>query len=307
MALNTSRIISTFQEQWAMLEIRDNELVARIDPFGAELRHLVFRSQELIWTPRAELWNATSPILFPITGRVVDDVVRVGKTPYPMPMHGFAMTSQFETISHTDEACVLELRSNAATHVHYPFDFTLRITYRIANGALTLSTEIINDGLEILPASLGIHPGFRWPLINGTSKDDYRLTFEEAGPIAYTRPADGFVVFDSQTLALSEQSFALHEGFFTKSGFSLPELKSTSLRYHLADGRAGLKLDFPGFNRIIVWSKADGEFICIEPLYGHADPVGFAGTIMEKPGMAHIPPGETLKLDFTITPEFSPA
>src|SRR5690606_38309038 len=122
------------------------------------------------------LWDGTSQVLFPVIGRVIDDVIRVGAWTYPMPAHGFAMTSVFSTTDCGEDYCVLELRSSQATRVHYPYDFLLRLEYRLSDAGLSIGAEIHNRGDRIMPASFGLHPGFRWPLLPGVPKERHLLS-----------------------------------------------------------------------------------------------------------------------------------
>ena len=38
---------------------------------------------------------------------------------------------------------------------------------------------VANPGREVLPASVGAHPGFIWPLVEGLDKDAHMLEFAE--------------------------------------------------------------------------------------------------------------------------------
>ncbi|MCC2613811.1 hypothetical protein ABK249_29495 [Neorhizobium sp. Rsf11] len=170
------------------VELYNSSMAARIGLLGAELRALSLNGAELLWTPDPALWDGTCLVLFPVIGRVNDDAVSVGGTAYPMPMHGFALTSRFSVVAQCDNRCTLELRAGPETRRSYPYDFALRMTYRLSGSALQIIAEIRNDGRFALPTSLGLHPGFRWPLVPGVPKGRHLLTFDETAPILYTRP-----------------------------------------------------------------------------------------------------------------------
>lgn len=290
-----------------MIELKHGNLSAHIAPKGAELRAFAANSRDILWTPDDAVWDGTCPVLFPVIGRVNRDTIRVDNTEYPMPMHGFALTSIFRITDQTESECRLELRSSAETHKYYPFDFTLRITYRLSESTLQIKTEVVNEGETSLPASFGLHPGFRWPMTTGVQKYRHYITFEEMGPIGYTRPVDRLIGPGRSNLPLTGSTLQLSEAVFEPGGMALLSLKSRSLRFHTEDPSAAIRLDFPDMDGIILWSRSGADFLCIEPLLGHADPVGFSGDIMEKPGMAHIATRETLTLSVTVTPEFPSA
>jgi len=289
------------------IELKAGDMTARIVPLGAELRSLTVGGADVIWTPDAAFWDGTCSILFPVIGRVNGDLIRVDGAEYPMPMHGFALTSCFSSVEYSGDRCTLELRSSHATRLHYPYDFTIKLTYQLTGSTLEIAAEIRNDGDVPLPASFGLHPGFRWPLIAGIPKQRHFITFDEVAPIFYTRPVDRLIGPTRTELPLGGKSLRLDEALFETGGMALLSLKSRSLYFHTDNDKAAIRLDFPDMSGVILWSRPGGDFLCIEPLFGHADPIGFSGDLMEKPGMAHVEPGRTLTLTVAITPEFSPA
>jgi hypothetical protein len=50
-----------------------------------------------------------------------------------------------------------------------------------------------------------------------------------------------------------------------------------------------------------LWSKAGGDFLCIEPWYGYASPEGFDGPFETKPGLMHIASGASERFTLHIT------
>ena len=50
-----------------------------------------------------------------------------------------------------------------------------------------------NPGREVLPASLGAHPGFVWPLADGLDKAAHVLEFGEPEPAPVRRLIDGLL------------------------------------------------------------------------------------------------------------------
>jgi galactose mutarotase-like enzyme len=289
------------------IEIQAGRTAARVLLRGAELTAFSIAGHPLLWSPDPALWDGTCPILFPVIGRVNNDVIHIGGAEYSMPMHGFALTSVFSIVEQGRDFCTLELRSSAETRCSSPYDFTLRMTYRASETALSTTAEIRNNGTETMPTGFGLHPGFRWPLLPGVPKNRHLLTFDEPGPITYTRPVDRLIGPDRFELPLEDNALRLDEALFEKGGLAFLSLKSRSLRFQTDDGTASIRIEFPDMDRLILWSKPGGDFLCIEPCLGYADPVGFTGDFRNKPGMALVAPGETLRLSVTITPEFSPA
>ena len=76
------------------LELSQGPWTARIELLGAQLRSLAHHGEERLWTgdPR---WNKSAPLLFPVTGRLADDTLRVEGRSFAHPMHGLARESLF--------------------------------------------------------------------------------------------------------------------------------------------------------------------------------------------------------------------
>src|SRR5258707_11320108 len=96
-----------------------------------------------------------------------------------MTQHGFARDHRFEWGARGPNSCKLVLTDSEATRTRYPFAFRLEVTCRVEGAALDVEFEITNSGEEMLPASLGGHPAFNWPLFPGSSKQAYALTFSD--------------------------------------------------------------------------------------------------------------------------------
>ena len=110
-----------------------------------------------------------------------------------MTQHGFARDSRFRWAERGENRCVLVLEDNETTRTLYPFAFRLTATYAIDAAGLDLSLTIANTGQETLPASLGGHPAFNWPLQPGVPKEAYALAFASAEPFPVGRLDGGLL------------------------------------------------------------------------------------------------------------------
>ena len=268
---------------------------------GAELQSLRLGGMELIW-PAEPLWPRHAPLLFPIVGALNGDVLRHHGVAYPMPKHGFARDRDFAWTHRTATTCTLALKDDAATRKSYPFPFQLTVTYTLEPSGLHMDLELINPGEEPLPASLGLHPAFRWPLAPGIPKASHQLTFEaqEPGPLRRL-DARGLLKPDLYPTPIHDQSLPLREGLFADDALLVLEPRSRSLRFE-AEGSPALTLRWEGFSHLGVWTKPDPgpSFICIEPWEGHADPVGWDGEFADKPGSFVLPPGTSRHWSLSI-------
>ncbi|TPM35839.1 aldose 1-epimerase family protein [Mesorhizobium sp. B2-3-5] len=267
---------------------------------GAELVSLRdARGFEFLWQA-GPAWRRHSPVLFPIVGRLKGDQLRHRGRTYPMTQHGFARDKLFEWAETGPRSCTLVLTDDADTRAHYPFAFRLAVTYTLERQQLGVAIGITNTGDEPLPASIGAHPAFNWPLLPELPKDAYRLTFAEAEPAPIRRLKDGLLLPQSWPTPIRGKTLTLSERLFDDDAVILDQPAGTSVRYAAEHGPA-IEVSWQGFEELGIWSKPGGApFLCIEPWHGIASPVGFDGEFSDKPGLMLIEPGVKRSLSYRI-------
>jgi galactose mutarotase-like enzyme len=272
--------------------LRSDGIAATILAHGAELCSLKdSRGLELLWQAGPE-WPRHAPLLFPIVGKLKNDELRHRGKIYPMTQHGVARDHRFEWVEREPDHCTLVLTDNAATRQRYPFAFRLAVSYALQHADLDVMLEIANRGEETLPASIGAHPAFNWPLFAGLEKQAYALTFSNEEPAPVRRLKDGLLRAAPEPTPIHGKTLALSERLFDDDAVILDRLASTSVRY-AADRGPSIEMFWEGFPELGVWSKPGGApFVCIEPWCGTASPSDFDGEFADKPGLMHIAPGE---------------
>jgi galactose mutarotase-like enzyme len=245
---------------------------------------------DYLW-PAGPAWPRHAPVLFPIVGRLKDDtLIHDGQT-YRLTQHGFARDRRFEWVERTSTGCALALHDDAQTQAMYPFPFRFEVRYAITGATLAITYTVTNTGESVLPASMGAHPAFRWPLVPGTPKADYALTFDAPEPGALCALAGGLLTGVERQSPIAGQFLALADALFVDDALILPHPASRSVRYAAATGPA-LTVAWEGFDQLGLWSRVGSDFLCIEPWCGMASPADFAGEFAEKPWLMLIPPGE---------------
>jgi galactose mutarotase-like enzyme len=283
-----------------LVQLESGDLRATVSPLGAELRSLSLRGVEYLW-PAEDPWKRTAPLLFPIVGRLNDDTLFHNDRHYTMAQHGFARDKSFqiEHVSHSTAA--LRLVSDQSTRLQYPFEFVLEVTYALRSEAFVGTYVIENSGTEVLPASFGVHPAFRWPLDPSADKTAYRLVFERQEGPTIRRLKGGLLKPELFPSPVRNAMLTLSESLFDDDAVVLLGVNSTEVRYTARQG-PNVRLSWSGFPDLGVWSKNPGNFLCIEPWHGHADSVGFTDTFTRKPGLMLIQPGGRREFSLTIEP-----
>ncbi len=259
---------------------------------GAEL--CSFRDaqgRELLWQAHAA-WPRHAPILFPIVGTLKDNTLRLDGKPYMMGRHGFAREQDFAWAERTPTSCRLVLADNAATRAQYPFAFRFEVDYAIGANGLSITYTIVNTGDVVLPASMGAHPAFNWPLLPGLPKEAHSLTFShsEPSPIRRVSP-DGLLRPERLPTPIEGNVLKLHDGLFAEDAVILDRLASHSVRY-TAPGAPVVEVSWEGLPELGIWTRPGMDLLCIEPWHGMSDPAGFDGDFTAKPGLMHIPAGQ---------------
>ena len=273
--------------------IASHGLTARIKPEGAELCSLITaEGHEMIWQAH-DAWPRHAPNLFPIVGTLKDDTYRhLGKT-YHMGRHGFARDMPFAWTDRTPISCRLTLTDTAETTAQYPFPFRFELAYSLAANGLTITMTITNTGGTLLPASMGAHPAFNWPLLPGVPKEAHTLTFSTPEParIRRVRP-DGLLRSETFRSPIENQILHLHDGLFEDDAIILDQLASHAVRFQ-GPGTPIVTVFWKNFPELGIWTRPGVDFLCIEPWQGMSSPLGFDGEFADKPGLLHIPPGES--------------
>jgi galactose mutarotase-like enzyme len=280
--------------------IISKRLSATVLAHGAELCSLKMADGvELVWQAGPE-WRRHAPLLFPIVGRLKNDQLHHGGKSYPMTQHGFARDSRFEWVERGRDFCRLRLTDNSDTLSRYPFPFRFTVTYTLHEADLDVAFEIENPGDETLPASVGGHPAFNWPLLPATAKESCSLRFSNEEPAPIRRLKGGLLRAEPVPSPIAGKSLALSERLFDDDAIILEQLASRSVRY-AADRGPALEISWQEFHELGIWSKPGGApFLCIEPWRGFASPSDFDGEFLGKPGLMHIKPGEKHTLSFRI-------
>jgi galactose mutarotase-like enzyme len=284
-----------------LIEIAGDGLSAAINPFGAELTWLRDgEGRDLMTDADPAFWTGHAPILFPIVGRLNGDVLRVDGVEYAMKQHGFARRMAFAVTEHEADRATFRLTDNPDTRAAYPFPFALEIGFAIEAATLTMTVRIANPGAASLPASLGWHPAFAWPLPYGHMKEAHRVTFDadEPGPLALL--ADGLIVPEPQPSPVEGRILSLDDSLFERDALIWNPVRSQSVRYGAPHGPS-LDVAFPNTPQLGIWTKPGAKFLCVEPWHGIADPQGFTGEFREKPGVFEIAPGEDWHCSVSVT------
>lgn len=270
-------------------------ITASINPQGAELFSLKQSETEYMWEGNAEFWGKHSPVLFPIVGTLKDNKYNVNGVEYNLPRHGFARDNEF-TVKHQEEnKVVFSLTPSDKTKQVYPFDFELELIYTVTEKGLTLEYVISNNGREPMPFCIGAHPAFALP----GNFEDYSLVFEQNEPIVSVQLVNDLLSDITTELPVHNKTLPLQHGLFANDALIFTNLKSRGITITKNDTDY-LKVTFPKFPHLGIWTKPGAPFICIEPWQGYSDSNSPTKSFYDKPGVITLDPGTKYSTGFEV-------
>jgi len=267
--------------------LRAGEARALVSAQGAECRQWRIGARDMLWAGGGTIWPSVAPVLFPACGWSRNGQIRIGEKTYPMPVHGFASHGRFDAKPIDDSAICFTLRSDETTAHHYPFNFTLALTYRLAPTALNVSFEVINDGDCVMPYAVGLHPGFVLDWKPGphcfTFAQDQRPEVPVIAPGGLFSQARRAVPLQGRRLDLTPELFCAEALCF---------LDLAKRRFALEGPEGRLSIDAPDFPHLVLWNRQGAPFLAIESWTGTGDPEDFSGDFFARPSMIQLPPGQ---------------
>ena len=169
-----------------IVTIQSHVLTVDIDTLGAQLASIRTRDgEEYLWQGDPDIWARRAPILFPFIGRLKDSTYALQGTPYTISTHGFARDMEFEVVEQTEDTVSFQLTHTPQTQAVYPFAFTLTVTYSLKGHVLTKTHRVLNRSSRDMFYELGAHDGFRVPVGEGLTMDDYAIRLPGLERVAF--------------------------------------------------------------------------------------------------------------------------
>jgi galactose mutarotase-like enzyme len=273
-------------------QIENEVLKVSIQQQGAELASIFHQGTglEYLWSGDPAFWGKKSPVLFPIVGTLKDHAYFFEGQKYSLPRHGFARERKFEVLEKTADGITFSLRYDAETFKVYPFQFELRLIYKVSGANLSLEYQVLNLGEAMMYCSIGAHPAFKLPLLDGLAYDDYYLEFAETENAGiYPINAEGLILSPSVPMLENTRQLYLNKPLFHQDALVFKELVSGSMSIRSAKSPHGLTMHYAGFPFFGIWAAKNADFICLEPWCGIADAAESDQELTRKEGVFAIP------------------
>jgi len=277
------------------------KLVVDVKSFGAELTSLKYNGKEFLWDADKKYWGRHAPILFPIVGKLLDNTTIIDGKEYSMGQHGFGRDSEFREVEKSDNKVTYLLSYSDETLKVYPYKFELYISYEIYDNKVKVTYKVKNiDDKEIF-FSVGGHPAFRWPLVEGENFEDYYIEFDKNETQKFIKNDSGCLSYEDELTLNNENKIELDKSKFDIDTFVFKNLNSTKVSFKSKKSSASVSIYFDGFPYLGIWSpKNDAPFICLEPWYGVADFINHDKNFKTKEGILKLDINEIFKRSYVI-------
>ena len=284
--------------------LKNSKLKITVDDHGAELKSITGLSDntEYLFNGDPTWWKYSSPVLFPIVGKLVNSKYRFEGKEYTLPGHGFGRISDYECIRQASDEVVFALNWSEDTLKNYPFKFRLEIAYVLHESRVEIIWTVKNLDDKIMYFSIGAHPALKCPIVEDEKFDDYYLKFnvtekssrillDKTGPLTHERIP-----------TLDGKELDLNYDLFKGDALVFDDLKSDEISLCSRKSNKSITMKAKGFPFWGIWTpdKGGAPFLCIEPWHGHADFIDFKGELNEKDGIRSLPAGESFDAGYAF-------
>lgn len=284
------------------IQLQSEQLAVSINSFGAEMCSVKNpEGLEFIWQANKEIWPRHAPVLFPIVGKLKDNTFVYKTRSYELAQHGFARDSEFELLNATNDSCTFQLVSDKGSKKKYPFDFVFQINYTLVKNKLIVLYTVFNHSSETIFFSVGAHPGFKCPLLEEESFEDYYLEFDSSDK-RVTQINEGLRLSKRKKLELKNNHLSLSKTLFNNDAlvFENHQIDRLSLCSIRSDHKISLECkNWPYFG---IWSKKGStDFICLEPWFGIADRENSDKEFTKKEGLMKLETQKDFMCSFSLS------
>jgi len=275
----------------AHITLENDILIVKVNAKGAELFSIVNKQTglEYMWNADPAFWAKTSPILFPIVGTLWDDTFLYKNREYKLSRHGFARDAEFEVTESSNANVVFSIAATEESLKKYPFDFQLKVKYELEGNSLSVMYIVHNRGLEKMYFSIGGHPAFKVPLMDGTNYEDYYLLFNKVEDTPrWPISSNGLIESTPVSFMKNVDNIQLTKGLFYNDAIVLKHLRSDCISVRSDAHVHGLDFHFEGFPFFGIWAAKNADFVCLEPWCGIADSVNHDKELTTKEGIENL-------------------
>lgn len=280
-----------------MITLKNRFLTVKINEFGAEIKSVSANNTEYIWEGKPEVWDGSSPLLFPICGGLKDDKYTLNGQEYFLEKHGFARKKQFSVEKVQENNAVFLLCSDNETKKVFPFDFELRVIYTLVDKTIKVDYSVKNLSENTMYFNIGSHEAYYTP----EGIEDYDIIFPQKETLTSKVLYDKLLSYQELPIIKDINVLPLYNKYFIVDALAFTDIKSRSATLRNRKTGRAVRVDFPDDKYFLLWQRYGAPYICLEPWNGLPDRVGSSYEITEKEGITSLNAGSEYKHTHSIT------
>ena len=286
------------------MKIENERYLVEFTTAGGEMTQFLDKKTgiQYLYQGDSNYWSGKNPTLFPIVGNTYDGTYEAKGNTYQFKNHGLIRYATLECTNQSDHSITFALSSNEDTLKVYPYRFLYEITYTLINNRLEIVYHIHNHDEETMPFTFGLHPGFKVPLLEGESYEDYTVTFEcEEKMEQLIADAKKVIPHYYEPITMKE----LHLDYELMKKYATLIYRGYSSSYVTLQGKSEhkVRVSIAGYPLLALWSPINAPFLCIEPWYSHADFEKVDCPFADRYGMMKLEPQQIFTTSYTIEVE----
>ncbi len=281
-----------------MVFLQNDELKVQINEVGAELFSVMTKEgRECIWNGDPQYWKNRAINLFPICGRLRDNKYLYEGKEYTLTSHGFAYKMPFEAEKVSDICAVFTLTETEETLVNYPFAFNFKIKYTLDGRKINVEYIVENKNDKNMYFSVGGHEGY---MCEG-GIEDYYIEFDKNVTLDAYEVEGPIINHNTTRIVDNEKILPLKNEYFKVDALVFRDIDFDGITIKKNDGTHHVRVDFKGFENMLLWMVPGAPYICVEPWYGFPDYTDSNYVFETKIGIQKLAAGETFNCVHSLT------
>ena len=180
----------------------------------------------------------------------------------------------------------------------------LPISYALSGSTLAVTYTAVNRDGKTLYFGMGGHPGFRVPLEEGKSFEDYHLTFAHPAQPWQVLMSDNYMISGHEAPYPLEDgvTIPLRHGLFDNDAIILKNFDRT-VTLSAGAGSHGLTMTCPKMRYLGIWHapKTDAPYVCLEPWLSLPSREGIVEELTQQNDLVSLEPDERYENGWAIT------
>ena len=278
-----------------LITIRSDLITVTISSKGAEIQSILDKDGvERMFDGDPKFWPSRAPILFPVAGGLKDDGYEWQGKWYPMPKHGFIRSLEWQVEDAKDSRAVFLLQEKDEG---FPFEYDLRAIFTVDANKLDVSYTVTSRDERPFCFSIGSHEAYATP----GGIEDYEIVFDEKETLCHAELVGSLNSHNTVTIAENVKTLPLKYEYFQVDALVFRGIKSRGVTLRTDKSNRTVRVDFPDCPYLLLWTKPDAPYICIEPWCNGPDYIDAPAAIDQKPGFTRLEKGQTVKKRHIIT------